>query len=141
MIAKAKARFVRMSPRKIRYVVDLVKGKPVPEAYAILDHVPRKASIVVKKLIRQAATSAKRERQKEPESLYVSELLADGAGMLKRYRAMSMGRAGDIRKRLSHVRVELDEVRGVVPAKPEGGTPTHGAKRRGWAKKLVGAAR
>ncbi len=110
MIAKAKVSFVRMSPRKIRYVLDPIRSKPVPIALSILNRTPRRASGVVKKLIAQAVDSAKKQKQTNADELYVSKIFADGAGMMKRFRAMSMGRAGLIRKRMSHVVVELDRL-------------------------------
>ena len=142
MIATAKVRYLRMSPRKIRYVIDLVRKKPVPQAYAILENVSARACRVVKNLILQAATSAKKDSGKLPETLYISKITADGAGMMKRFRAMSMGRAGQIRKRLSHVVVELDERRVSLTGGGPSGSESSGAQtKRTWKQKLVGAER
>jgi len=108
MITTASANYVRMSPRKVRYVIDLVRNKNVSAAYSILDRNTKRACGIVKKLIKQAVDSAEKQHQISAETLYVSKIYADGAGMMKRFRAMSMGRAGVIRKRLSHITVELD---------------------------------
>ena len=155
MISTARVRFVRMSPRKIRYVLDLVRAKPVPAAFSILDRTSRRASALVRKLLLQAVDSAAKLHKVPAESLFVSKIFADGAGMMKRFRSMSMGRAGMIRKRLSHVTLELDTRPGVaVPAaageapkrhtakpesKPHRGAKTSGASRGKPTKKLAGA--
>lgn len=118
-VALARARFVRMSPRKLRYVLDLIRRKPVPEACSILDRAERRASLVVRKLVMQAADSALKLKQMPAEALVVSRIFADGAGMVKRFRSMSMGRAGMIRKRLSHITVELGRIGAAIPAGPE----------------------
>ena len=116
MISRAVARYVRLAPRKMRYVLDIVRGKSVPQAYAILDRTPKRACLVVRKLIQQAATSANELHQAAAEDLIVSKIFADGAGMMKRFRSMSMGRAGMIRKRLSHVTVELAQTKRAAAA-------------------------
>ena len=119
MISHASARYVRMSARKVRYVLDIVRGKPVPVAIAILERTPKRACLIVKKLIHQAADSAHKQKEMKAESLVVSKIFADGAGMMKRFRSMSMGRAGMIRKRLSHITVELDAAKGVTVPAPD----------------------
>ncbi len=124
MISRAVARYVRLTPRKIRYVLDIVRGKSVTQAYAILDRTPKRACLVVKKLILQAAASAHELHQAAVTDLVVARIYADGAGMMKRFRSMSMGRAGMIRKRLSHIVVELDSTKPVVaPAQGKAGKP------------------
>jgi hypothetical protein len=77
-------------------------------AFSILDRTTRRATRVVRKLIEQAVDSASKQHKTAPDALVVSRIFADGAGMMKRFRSMSMGRAGMIRKRLSHVTVELE---------------------------------
>jgi large subunit ribosomal protein L22 len=121
MISRAKASFVRMAPRKMRYVLDLVRGKSVPQAYSILDRTHKKASGIVRKLIMTAADAASKQHQVAAEDLKVVRIFADQAGIMKRFRAMSLGRAGEIRKRLSHVVVELDRISAVreTPAAPK----------------------
>ena len=121
MVSVARANYVRISARKVRYVLDLVRNKPVAVAVSLLERTPKRASVVVKKLILQAADSADKLHHVPVESLYVSKIFADVAGMMKRFRAMSMGRAGVIRKRLSHITVELDAKGGIAAAaRPEG---------------------
>ena len=108
--ASATAKYVRISPQKVRLVLDLVRGKSVPQAYSILNGTSKRSSSVVKKLLMTAADSAKTKSQTPAEQLMVSKITADGAGMFKRWRSMSMGRAGMIRKRLSHITVDLARI-------------------------------
>lgn len=136
MITRAVAKYVRMSPRKIRYVLDLVRRKEVPEAYSILDRTMRRPALAVRKLIQQAADSAQKQHQLRADSLYISKIFADGAGMLKRYRAMSMGRAGMIRKRLSHITVELDAL--ASQPKDEPATPASTKEHKGRPLRRLG---
>lgn len=108
MISKAKARFIRSSARKIRYVVDLVRGKDVPAAFAILANLNKRAAGIVNKVLKSAVANAKRIPHMKEESLYISKIVADVGPTWKRYRAAAMGRATVIRKRTSHIYIELD---------------------------------
>lgn len=138
MISHAVARYVRLTPRKIRYVLDIVRGKSVPQAYAILDRTPKRACLVVRKLIMQAAASAHMQHKAAAQDLVVAKIFADGAGMMKRFRSMSMGRAGMIRKRLSHITVELETTKlQTVSASPKAVKP--GAKAEAVSAKAKGS--
>jgi large subunit ribosomal protein L22 len=108
MIAKASASFVRISPRKVRYVIDLIRRKSVAQAHAILNGSPRRARDIVRKLLDQAVDAAQRNSQVNAKDLVVSKILADGGPSMKRFRAATMGRANRIRKRTSHIQLELD---------------------------------
>src|SRR3989338_8150506 len=108
MIAKAQVKFIRIAPRKVRYVIDQIREKSVGEAQAILNGSPRRASGILRKLLEQALDAAKRNSQVEAARLVVSKVLADGGPTMKRFRAASMGRASVIRKRTSHIYLELD---------------------------------
>jgi len=104
------ARFVRMSPRKARQVADLIRGKGVEEAYGMLDLCNRGAGRVLGKVVRSAAANAmNREGSGKLDlgDLYVSRTWVDGGSVLKRFRAQSRGRAVRIRKRTSHLHVEV----------------------------------
>jgi len=94
----------------MRYVIDLVRGKSVPQAFSVLERTNKGAAMPVRKLIQTAADAAKKAKNEEPENLFISKIMADQAGIMKRWRSMSMGRAGMIRKRLSHVTIELDRL-------------------------------
>ena len=110
MITKAVARYIRITPRKFRQIIPLVKGKNPEEAIAILTNVNKRASEYAIELLKSAVANAKRVRQDvEPERLYISRIFADCGPTLKRFRAASMGRASMVRKRTSHITVELDE--------------------------------
>ena len=109
MIAKAQARFIRITPRKFRQVIPLIKGKNPEEAIAILMNVKKKASQYAIELVKSALANAKRANQGlDASTLYISGMKADCGPTLKRFRAASMGRASSIRKRTSHLTVELD---------------------------------
>ena len=108
MISKASATFVRISPRKVRYVIDLIRKKPVDQAHAILNGSPRRASGIIRKLLDQALDAAQRNSQLTAKDLFVSKVLADGGPTMKRFRAATMGRANQIKKRTSHIQLELD---------------------------------
>ena len=112
MIAKAKARYLRITPRKFRQIIPLVKGRRVEEAIAILASVNKRASVYASDILKSALASAKRLRKDvDTSSLYVTKMIADCGPMLKRFRAASMGRAVMVRKRTCHITVELDEVK------------------------------
>jgi len=113
MIAKAYARYIRVSPRKVRQVVDLLRGKSVYEALSILANLNKRAAVFAEDILRSAMSNAKRNPEVKEENLYISKMVVDGGPMLKRFRAASMGRASMIRHRLSHIGVELD----LVPAR------------------------
>lgn len=108
MEAKAITKYLRISPRKLRLVVDTVRYKPVSDAFAILQNLKKKGSEMVAKTIKSAAANAKVKKMDE-NRLYVREIKADGGPSLKRYMPRSMGRADVILKRMSHLTVVLDE--------------------------------
>jgi large subunit ribosomal protein L22 len=115
MISKAKLSYIRITPRKFRLIVPLIKGKNPEEAMAILMTVKRGASKHAIDLIKSALANAKRQNQGiDVSTLYISKLIADCGPTLKRFRAGSMGRAGMIRKRTSHITLELDQKKEVV---------------------------
>ena len=113
MIAKAKGKYLRLSPTKARLVLDLVKGKTVEEANYILDNLNKRAKAPIKKVINSAFSNLnqnKTETEKIPsKDVYVSVVKADSGPYLMRYRAATMGRATPIRHRTSHIYVELEK--------------------------------
>ena len=134
MIAKAIARFIRISPRKTRLVTYLLKKKTVGEALAILSALNRRAAEIIEELLRSAIANAKQNPDIQENNLYISKLTVDGGPTLKRYRAASMGRASKIRHRTSHIRVELDLIKKIEPKarkqKKNIATKTSNKKRR-----------
>ena len=108
MEATAITRYLRISPRKMRLVIDTIRRKPVPEAFSILAHLKKRASNLVAKTLKSAQANAKGKKMDE-DRLYVREIRADGGPMLKRYMSRSMGRADVILKRTTHLTVVLGE--------------------------------
>ena len=94
------------TPRKVRLVTDLVKGKNIPEALAALQFLPKRAAEPVAKLIKSAVASAK-EQGKKAEDLVVKNIIVESAGMTKKYMPRAFGRASMIRRRKSRVIVTL----------------------------------
>jgi large subunit ribosomal protein L22 len=111
MLSKAEAKYVRMSSSKIRLVIDLIKGKTVEEADAILDSVNKRAGRPLKKVVGSAFANLNYNKQEKflSKDIVVSKVTADEGPMLVRYRAATMGRATPVRHRTSHIRVELDK--------------------------------
>ena len=103
--AKAVLRHVRMTPRKVRLVIDLIRGREVPEALTALRYLPRAAARVVEQLLNSAVANASQKEIGEKDSLKVVRAYVDGGPVLKRFRARSMGRANPIKKRTSHVTI------------------------------------
>jgi large subunit ribosomal protein L22 len=112
MLAKAEAKYVRISPRKVRLVLDLVKGKTVENANYILGNANKRAGGPVKKVINSAFANANFGKQEKllAKDVYISKIKADVGPMLVRYRAATMGRATPIRHRTAHIYVELERV-------------------------------
>ena len=108
MEATAITRYLRISPRKLRLVIDTIRYKPVPNAFAILHNLKKKGSEMVAKTLKSAEANAKVKKMDE-NRLYVQEIKADGGPSLKRYMPRSMGRADVILKRMSHLTVVLGE--------------------------------
>lgn len=109
MRPKATAKYIRMSPRKVKAVIDLIRDKDLVEAQAILANTPRAATEPVLKVLNSAAANAVNNLGMDSDSLYVAEVYADQGPTLKRYRPRAHGRAARIRKRTSHITVVLDE--------------------------------
>ncbi|SCN24070.1 50S ribosomal protein L22 [Clostridium sp. N3C] len=109
MEAKAIARYVRMSPMKIGIVLDLIRGKNVNEAFAILQYTPKDAAVVVNKVLKSAVANAENNNNLDPANLYVAEAYVGPGPILKRYRPHAQGRAFSIKKRTSHVTLVVKE--------------------------------
>ena len=103
---RASLKTYNQSPRKVRLVTDLVKGKKVPEALMALSFLPKRASLPIAKLILSAAANAKTQGQ-DPEVLKIKDIRVDSAGMLVRFMPRAMGRASKIRKRRSTIQLTL----------------------------------
>ncbi|NLI60185.1 MAG: 50S ribosomal protein L22 [Clostridiales bacterium] len=106
---RATARYIRMSPRKVKAVIDLIRNKSLGEAQAILANTPRAATEPVLKVLNSAAANAENNLGMDQDSLYVAEAYANQGPTLKRFRPRAHGRAARIRKRTSHITIILDE--------------------------------
>ncbi|MFR4291555.1 MAG: 50S ribosomal protein L22 [Christensenellales bacterium] len=106
---KAIAKYVRISPRKVKIVIDLIRGKNVDEAAAILPYTPKAASPVVLKVLNSAIANAVNNQELDRKELYVAEVYANPGPTLKRYVARSRGSASPMLKRTSHISVVLDQ--------------------------------
>ena len=106
----AKLRYLRITPRKVRQVSDLIRGKTVEEAQTILRYTVKKAAQPLLKLLKSPVASAKNNFQLEELNLYISKILVDEGPKLKRWRARARGRADEIQKKTSHVTIVLDEI-------------------------------
>jgi len=109
MQAKAVAKNVRIAPRKVRLVVDLIRGKQVGEAIAILRHTPKSASPVVEKVLNSAIANAEHNYDMDVNNLVVAEAYVNEGPTLKRFRPRAQGRASQINKRTSHVTLVVTE--------------------------------
>ena len=109
MVAKAHAKYLRISPRKVKIVLDLIRGKDVATATAILLQTPKAASEPVLKLLKSAAANAENNHQMDPEKLYVSQVFACPGPIIKRIMPRAQGRAYRINKRTSHVTIAVSE--------------------------------
>ena len=109
MEAKATLRYARISPRKVKIVCDLIRGKSVAQATAILMNTPKAASELMLKLLRSAASNAENNHSMDPEKLYVSATYANPGPIIKRMMPRAQGRAYRINKRTSHVTIAVSE--------------------------------
>ena len=107
MIAKAKVKYIRVTPTKARQVLDLIRGKDVRTSQAILTHVNKGCSKMIGKLLKSAVSNAK-EKGVQEDQLYISKIVADQGPAWKRWRAATFGRATGIVKKTSHITIELD---------------------------------
>ncbi len=107
MIAIAKGRYLRVSPTKVRQILDLIRGKKVPVAQTILAHLNKPTKEKIVKVFDAAVATAKLKGVSE-DQLFVSRVIADQGPVWKRHRAATFGRATEILKKTTHITVELD---------------------------------
>ena len=109
MEAKAHLKYARISPRKVKIVCDLIRGKDTKTAKAILMQTPKAASELMIKLLNSAVANAENNHDMDPDNLFVSETYANPGPILKRIRPVSRGRAYRINKRTSHITIVVSE--------------------------------
>ena len=113
----ATAKYIRISPTKVRVVLDTVRGKSVNEALAMLKFTPKGAAEAVYKVIASAAANAEHNHNLAKDDLYVAEIFADCGPILKRMQPVSKGRGHRINKRTSHITAILDTVKSAEEVK------------------------
>lgn len=109
MESRAKLRYARISPRKARLVVDMIRGKDVAAALRLLSFVPKKAAPMISKVVRSAVANAEQAGLTDPDKLYVKNTFVDEGPTMKRFMPRAMGRSTKILKRTSHITVILAE--------------------------------
>jgi large subunit ribosomal protein L22 len=110
METRATAKYIRVSPQKVRLVVDLIRGKKIGEAQKTLMFTRKYAASAVGKVLKSAVANAKQNAYMDENILFVKEIFVDQGPSLKRWRARAQGRAASIKKRMSHITVVLSEV-------------------------------
>ena len=109
MEAKAHLKYARISPRKVKIVCDLIRGKDTKTAAALLNATPKAASELLLKLLRSAVANAENNHNMDPDNLFISETFANPGPIIKRIRPRAQGRAFRINKRTSHITVVVAE--------------------------------
>ncbi|HHU33415.1 MAG: 50S ribosomal protein L22 [Zhaonellaceae bacterium] len=109
MEARAVAKYIRISPQKTMAVANLIRGKKVREALAILRFTPTKASTVIAKVLKSAVANAEHNYAMDTDELYVSKICVDQGPTLKRYRPRAQGRADLKRRKTSHITVVVSQ--------------------------------
>ena len=107
MIANAKGQYVRVSPTKVRQVIDMIRGKDVATSQNILSNLNKGCTKTIQKILNSAVSNAKRKGLAE-DQLFISKILADQGPSWKRFRAAAFGRASSILKKTTHLTIELD---------------------------------
>ena len=132
MKAEAKLNYLRIAPRKVRLVADMVRGRKASDAKAVLGFSLKKGAQPIMKLLDSAIANAKNNLQMDEDSLVISKIVVDGGPILKRWRARSRGRANQIQKKTSHITLVLEGKK--ITAKKAG-------KKNVGVKQPVGAKR
>lgn len=114
----AKLNYLRIAPRKVRLVINLIQGKTDEEAQSILNFTTKKAAKVFLKLLKSAIANAKNNFQLEESNLYISKITVNEGPKYKRYFPRARGKADEIQKKTSHITIALDEIR-QKPQKPK----------------------
>lgn len=109
MEARAQLSYARIAPRKVKIVCDLIRGKDVRTAMAILQQTPKAASELMAKILKSAVANAENNHEMDPEKLYVAETYANPGPIIKRIRPRAQGRAHRINKRTSHITIVVKE--------------------------------
>ena len=107
MIVKASAKFLRLSPRKVRQILDIIRGQDVNSALSTLTLLNKRPNYYIHKVLKSAIASAKVKGISQ-DQLYISKIVAEEGSIWKRFKAAAFGRAAPIKKRTCHINIELD---------------------------------
>jgi large subunit ribosomal protein L22 len=107
METRAVLRYARISPQKCRLVADLVRGRPVGDALAVLQYTPKKGARIVRKVLESAIANAEHNHEADIDELKIARIEVDAAPVAKRFHARAKGRGNRIVKRLSHIRITV----------------------------------
>ena len=118
-MVKAKLSYLRISPRKVRLIADLIRGKSVVRAEQILNFAVKRAAKDVLKLLKSAVASASHNFQLEESNLYIAKITVDEGPKLKRWRPRARGSASEIQKKTAHITIMLDEIKKISAKKIE----------------------
>jgi len=106
----AKLKYLRIAPRKVRMVIEQIRGKSTAEAETILNFMIKKGSVPILKLLKQAVANAKNNFQLDSANLFISKIMVDEGPKLKRWRARARGSAAEIQRKVSHITIVLDQL-------------------------------
>ena len=109
MVSKAVLKYLKISPKKVSNVLDLIREKNVEEAFSILSSTRKRSSPMIAKLLKSAVANASEKGHSDTETLYIKEAIATQGPAFKRFKARAMGRAFARKKRMSHVTIMLEE--------------------------------
>lgn len=109
--ARAEAKYIRIAPRKVQQVANLIRGKHVDEAINVLKFTPKAAARIILKVVNSAVANAEKNHRLDRGALYVAQVIANQGPTLKRFRHRAMGRASRIHKRTSHIKVVVVELK------------------------------
>lgn len=109
---KAKFKWIRISPTKLRRIANAVRGRECNHSLNILKTIPNKGARIVEKIILSVIANAKNNNKLDSNNLKVNEIVVDSAGMLRRFRAKSRGRVGPVKKRMAHLSVTVSPIEG-----------------------------
>lgn len=109
MVSRAVHKYMRISPKKVRLVLDLIKKKNVEEAFSLLNATRKRSSPIIADVLKSAVANASEKGHVDTENLYIKKAVADSGPVLKRFRPRAMGRATPRKRRMTHVTIELEE--------------------------------
>lgn len=135
--ARAIAKYIRLSPRKVRQVMDLIRGKKIGEALAILKFTPKRAAAAIEKVVKSAVANAEHNQELDKDALFIAEAFVDQGPTLKRTMPRAMGRADLMRRRTSHITVVVREDEAAIVEREKAAEKAAGKKKKTVKKAAV----